>query len=272
MRPSFPRLFAVLAAAPLMLASSAALAGPSGAAACANIELVTDGTCQYIISGCSAECTPPNLVAACSGQCMVDVDPNCTGGCQTTCEASCKANPGSFQCTGDCEDTCEADCQSDCTESACLSDCQNTCENQCQVSCQATPPSVSCTDQCQASCNASCTVDANIGCHEMCSVSLQGGCQASCNDPTGALFCDGQYVDLGSDPAACIAYLESQGLSVNVDCSITETGGTCSVANGLGGCNAAPGLGAAREPLGVAGIAGMVIGLGLVASRRRRRA
>jgi hypothetical protein len=270
MRPSFSRLFAALAAAPLMLLSSAALAGPSGAAACGNIELVANTPCMYEISGCSADCTPPNLVAACSGQCTAMPEVSCTGGCQTSCEASCSVDPGSFMCTGSCEESCDASCMDKCTDTNCQKDCMGTCSNQCQVSCEATAPTASCSAQCQVSCNASCTVEANIDCHASCTVSLQGGCTASCDDPTGALFCDGQYVDLGADPSACLAYLASQGFEVAVSC----TSDGCTVSNPIAGvgCSAAPGLASTRDPLGIAGIAGMMVGLGLVASRRRRRA
>jgi hypothetical protein len=261
---------AAFAAAPLTLASSAALAAPgSGAAACGNIELIADSSCDYVISGCTADCTPPNLVAACSGECTAKPpEVMCSGSCQTDCEAKCMVDPPSFDCTGNCEDTCNNNCQTICTDTNCQNDCEATCSNQCQVSCQASPGSADCTAECQTSCDASCTVEEHIDCHEQCSVSLQGGCQVACSDPTGALFCGGQYVDLTNDPSACLAYLASQGFNVAVDCNINPNGSTCT----LSGCSATPGIASARDPLGIAGIAGMMVGIGLVASRRRRRA
>jgi hypothetical protein len=280
MRPSFSHFVVALAATPLLLlAPPAALAGPgggggsSGAEACNNIALVlnSESTCQYIVSGCTANCTPPNLVAACSGECTAAPDVSCTGGCESDCEAKCMVDPPTFDCTGSCEEGCTADCMDNCAgDTACQNDCGNTCTNQCEYSCTGTPGTADCTAKCQTSCNASCTVEANINCHEMCSVSLEGGCNVACSQPTGALFCDGQYVDLTNDPAACLAYLAAQGFSVNVNCSLNASGSTCNLSNGLGCSAASPGVGS-RDPLGVAGIAGMMIGLGLVASRRRRR-
>jgi hypothetical protein len=100
-------------------------------------------------------------------------------------------------------------------------------------------------------------------CHAGCSVSATGGCTVDCKAPTGALFCNGQYVNITKVPA-CVACLETNGLTVSGSCTL---GAGCT--GGIG-CSTSPTLGAAEERWGMFGIAGLVMGLGLAVSRRRR--
>jgi hypothetical protein len=266
MRWTMPRLFVALFAAPLMLASSTALA--AGPADCL---LATAKSCQYVVSsgGCEAQCTPGSFVAECDAQCTGSVQASCTGTCSADCSAMCTANPGSFSCSGYCDQSCQGSCSAQCTDSACSADCMADCSNRCEVSCSAQPPTATCDVQCQASCNGKCEVDVNIMCHANCTANLVlPTCQADCKLPQGALFCDGQYVDVAKAAQACIDYLKSQGVSFSESCSGGTNGGTtCSATVG---CSAAPSLGAA-DRWGVLGISGVVMGLGLVVARRRRR-
>ena len=90
-------------------------------------------------------------------------------------------------------------------------------------------------------------------------------------DPEGALFCGGQWVDVGADADACINYLETLGLDVTFSGSCeTDLNGSSSCSATIG-CSAAPAL-TSDDHLGAIGIAGVMVGLGLAASRRRRRA
>jgi hypothetical protein len=272
MRPSISRLLIGLFAAPLMLASSAALASP-GADACGNIELLLQGSCDFeVAGGCKADCTPLNFVAACDGQCTATADLSCTGGCEASCETECNVNPGSFDCAANCDTTCKASCSSSCSDSACQTNCEASCGNRCELKCKADLPSADCTAQCKASCDASCTVQANVDCQVMCSASLQGGCEVACDTPRGALFCPDpsgrpQYVNVPGSVDDCIAYLESQGLQVQVTatCDANGCNGSASI-----GCAAAPNVGADSR-LGVGAIAGLMMGAGMIVSRRRRR-
>jgi hypothetical protein len=158
-------------------------------------------------------------------------------------------------CSGDdatCETTCEADCG-----------------NRCAISCQATPPSVSCDDQCVASCQGSCNVQANVGCEvgpQGCWVNTTGGCTAACSAPEGALFCSGQYIDV-TEAASCVACLETNGLSFSTTTTcIAGKGCTTS----LSACAATSAVGSSEERWGVFGITGLVMGFGLMISRRRK--
>jgi hypothetical protein len=268
MRRYLSQMFVGLFAVPLMLASSTALAGPTGAAAC---NLLTGGTCEFVTTPltCAGQCTAPSFVAECDGECDVSASASCTGTCNGTCMADCTANPGTFDCTTECTTNCQSNCTSACANGApgCDQDCNDDCTNRCGVQCSATAPSVTCSDQCMVSCNASCQVQANIDCHVNCTANIAPGeCNIDCKAPTGAVFCGTppQYVDLATAADQCASYLESQGITTTTTCTI---GSGC---NTTVGCSAAPALGSSTDRWGVAGIAGLMMGLGLLVSRRRK--
>jgi MYXO-CTERM domain-containing protein len=117
-------------------------------------------------------------------------------------------------------------------------------------------------------------VDCQVKCqssgYAQCKADLQGGCTAHCTEPSGALFCDGNYVDTGNNLQNCIDALNAY-LHVKVDASASGScsGNECSgQAKASASCAAAPG----DAETG----AGLVVGaLGVVAlgvARRRRRA
>jgi hypothetical protein len=266
MRRSISRLFVGLFAAPLMLASSAALADSNP---CGNIELLASGQCEYVISGCDIQCTPPSFVAACDGVCNETDTTVCNPECETTCQTECDINPPSFDCSADCSSTCRESCSTACDGAgSCETDCNLDCDNRCGVSCDFNAGSIDCSTKCQKSCFASCQVVTNIDCHVKCTADIEGGCTGSCQSPEGALFCNGQFVDVGDNAEACLNYLDTLGLTVSGSCTADASGSSCSASIG---CSAAPGL-TSDDGLGALGIAGMMMGVGLVASRRRRRA
>jgi hypothetical protein len=87
-----------------------------------------------------------------------------------------------------------------------------------------------------ASCEGSCTAQANLSCdiscqssgYANCQATLSGGCTAQCSQPMGALFCDGQYVDVGNDIQSCLDELKnSLNINVNVTGSASCSGNTC---------------------------------------------
>jgi hypothetical protein len=272
---SMPRLFVALLAAPVLLASSAALAD-TGAAAC---NLLASGTCGFQVTPatCTAECTPGSFVAECDGQCSVTADPTCVQGpCFTACQTDCTANPGSFSCSASCTQDCQNNCTNKCanvTNVSCPDDCMLDCENRCTVGCQAVAPTVSCDTQCQTACTESCTVQVNIGCHVDCTANVVlPSCTADCNGPKGAVFCGNppQYIDLGKTATACADYLQTKGITASESCS-TGTGGKGGTScNATVSCAASPGL-ASNDRWGALGITGLMMGLGLAVSRRRRR-
>jgi hypothetical protein len=277
-----PFLFAAFAfTAPVLVSSTAS----AGIEACGNINVSASAQCEVVASGgCTAQCTPISFTAACEGQCQgsctASADVECTGTCGGSCDAECSADPGSFDCQasceGNCEGNCDAACASDANSAQCKASCQATCKGECSASCEGTPPSASCDAKCSACCSGSCTAQANldcqVSCQGSCAVDMQGGCTAQCESPKGALFCDGQYVDVGNNLDNCVAALQSL-LNIHVE-GYADGSASCSG----GECNAEgeAGVSCAASPLGPTGLGGYAImgtlaALGAVVARRRRR-
>jgi hypothetical protein len=271
MRWSIPALFVGLLAAPVVLVASPALADGPGADHCL---FATATSCEFVppSASCEASCTPGSFVAECDGQCKAEADVSCTGTCTGTCSASCTADPGMFSCSETCESDCQPHCKDLCPDgdANCDSDCNDDCSNRCQVQCDATGPSATCDAQCKASCNASCQVQVNVDCHVNCTASVElPTCSADCQSTQGALFCDGQYVDLVTVTSDCLTYLETHGVTITETCSTSSANGTNCTASL--GCSASS-VGTSQDRWGFLGMTGIMMGLGLAVSRRRRRA
>lgn len=260
-------------------------------ASCGGLYLSADTTCEVLFEGgCMAMCEPISLNASCSadlyvdcqGGCDVTLEASCQADCSATCEAECTVDPGSFDCQADCTAEISADCSAQCSAEAsgsdaraqCEASCDTTFRAECDASCSATPPSADCSASCEASCTGSCTAEANVDCQVDCQAdgyvdcyaTIEGGCEASCTEPTGGLFCDGQYVDAAS-LEACVAELQSS-LEVTVDRSATATctdAGCEATAEVSAGCSAAP----ARSTSSHGWLA--LLALPVVALFRRRR-
>jgi MYXO-CTERM domain-containing protein len=271
-----PRLIATLTLVHLGLFAGACVSeGGEDAdiSACGDVEVEASAKCEVMIEGgCEAACEPVSFTAECQGQCNASVDATCKADCQATCQGGCDADPGNFDCeascTGNCSGSCSGKCESDPDSSSCQGRCEATCEAECGASCEGTPPSATCDVQCESSCQGECKVEANIDCNLSCQAELQGGCEVQCQDPDGALFCDGQYVDHGGNLAECIAALNAY-LEVEVDSSASAAceGNKCSAsAEGSVTCSmpAAPSQSSPTWLLVLAGLAGL-------ASTRRRR-
>jgi hypothetical protein len=258
---------------------------------CGNIDIQANAQCTMEVSGgCTAQCTPINfqascsasLQAQCSGGCTASASASCTGSCDTNCNASCTANPGTFNCEGsceaDCSGNCQAQCASDANQSECTATCKTNCGANCHGQCSGTPPSASCQAQCQASCSGSCTAQANVSCdvkcqesgYASCEANLTGGCQAQCQAPQGALFCDGQYVDVGNNLDKCVNDLKNLlNIQVSGYAYGSCSGNTCQgTAGGSASCGQiAPGGPASSGLLGI-GVAAVLAGC----VRRRKNA
>jgi hypothetical protein len=106
-----------------------------------------------------------------------------------------------------------------------------------------------------------------------CEADMQLKCETQCNDPDGAVFCDGEYVDRGNNARECIAALNA-ALDVEVEGSASSSGecagNTCqgqAEAKGSAKCSVSkPG---SNDDLGVSiGLLGLVAAS--AAARRRR--
>jgi hypothetical protein len=261
---------------------------------CGNIDLSGNESCTFETSGtCTADCTPvsveascsANLEATCSGGCTAMVDATCNTDCTANCSTSCTADPGSFSCSdsceADCSGNCSAQCSTDMDQTQCMASCQETCGAHCDASCTGTAPSATCDTQCAASCTGSCTAQANFNCDISCQESgsasctsmVQGGCTTDCGNAEGALFCNGQFVNVDTSDLtqlqACLTQLSDE---LGIDLSITATGtsvcdgGTCSAS---GKASASCGQIAPGAPV-TGSVFAVGLGLGIAGAVRRR--
>lgn len=250
--------FSAVAAAVSLFVSQAAFAAPSDP--CGGIEFTSIGECHFEVEGgCKAKCEPLRFVAACDGQCTVSINATCSTECNATCQADCMAN-GSIDCKASCEADCNGRIAADCNgDQECISYCQADCRQNCAFDCDAAA-SADCNGQCNACCQGSCDVDANFNCTAQCRADLKGGCDVACDSPDGALFCDGQYINV-TDLPACLEYLASN-FNVKAEAH-AEASGSIDVT----GCAMNP----AAAGAGTAGLFAASLGL-LFARRRRNRA
>lgn len=227
----------------------------AGQEAC-GIDLWSVEECRVEFSGgCEASCEPWSFVAACEGECHASVDASCDVDCTAACVTECHTDPGHFDCAASCEAECEANASAECgADGDCVAVAEAHCSASCQLECEYVPPSATCETQCEAACTGACDVEANVDCFVDCAAELAGGCEVDCEDPEGALFCDGQYLPV-DDIDDCLEHLEG---SFDLDIRGTGQGQAsfqCAVAE----------AGAAGGSLAV-----WLLGLGLVAFRRRR--
>lgn len=208
---------AALYAPAIASASDDATTLDPGAEACGGIDLWDIGECHFEFDGgCQASCEPVSFVAACEGRCELDVETSCTNTCGAACEASCNADPGRFDCRASCFSDCTAEAEATCgTDQECRSYLEANCSASCEGQCDLVAPSASCEAQCGACCSGSCDVEANFDCGLSCAAELRGGCEIACEQPEGALFCDGQYLPV-QDLPACVAYL-AENFEVRLD-------------------------------------------------------
>ncbi|MBW2529465.1 MAG: hypothetical protein JRI23_35135 [Deltaproteobacteria bacterium] len=237
----------------------ATLLAPTEAAAgrdACGIDLWSIEECHVEISGgCEAACEPWSFVAACEAECNASVDAACDLDCSAACVTECQTDPGHFDCEATCEARCEASAAAQCgCDQECIAVAEAHCSASCQVECEYVPPSASCQTQCEAACTGACDVEANVDCFANCSFDLQGGCEVDCEEPEGALFCDGQYIPV-DDLAECVVHLEGR-FDLEIEGEATGYGSFhCATAE----------AGAAGGSL-----AAWLLGLGFVAFRRRR--
>jgi hypothetical protein len=129
----------------------------------------------------------------------------------------------------------------------CQASCSACCDDHCSTQCVSVPTTANCTTKCNADCEGSCTATANVTCQEQCQESsyaqcrseLSSDCTTQCQQTTGAIFCNGNYVSAG-DVNACVSAL-NQILTTHITANGTAScsGNECT-AQGQVSCAAAP--------------------------------
>jgi MYXO-CTERM domain-containing protein len=269
-----------------LVASAAFLLTPTqahaGIDACGGIYLEAGAECEVIppSAACTTQCTPlsvqatcaADLQAQCSTECTGSASLECSGSCETNCQAECEVNPGSFDCATYCTADCAGGCDAQCSDSQCVATCEANCSATCDTECNVVPASADCTASCEGSCSGSCTAESTLSCQSACTSSLyvdcttdvQGGCVTACDSTDGALFCDGHYVDVEGDLAACVSALKDLlNIEVSGYADASCEGNTCKAEAGVG-CS----IGAGQR--GAVSFAGLFL-LGMVLAFGRRR-
>jgi hypothetical protein len=226
-------------------------------------------------ASCSVDCSSLNFVAGCDGGCVAKPTPGCKDNCGPPCVAEC--DPSKLDCITGCHDECEqpfiSDCQKAHPERDCANDAKASCTGYCRDQCKVQPSN--CLEHCDTCCAGACTSLSNMECDLSCYAKLEGSCKAQCDAPSGALFCNGQYVG-ASDVDACINALLAQGLQVNaeakgeVKCDLNGCDALGSANVGGLGCSASPAPGS-ESPFAAMALAVGIAGAGISAARRRSR-
>jgi hypothetical protein len=263
------RSIAGAAALSLSLVAVPANAGDEGP--CGNFDFSGGLSCKIEVSGgCKASCTPFKFEVGCTGVCTAKPQPACVDTCGEACIKEC--DPALLDCFEGCHNECDAPVMEECKSKG-GTDCSNTAKAQCDIHCKDSckvPPS-DCQEHCESCCTGGCTTQVNYDCNYDCFADLQGGCEAQCEAPSGAIFCNGQYVN-ASDITACVTYLLEKGLTVDasasLSCDLSGCKGDAGI--GLGGCSTS-----SADPigtgLGLAGFGATVVGLAVASVRRRRK-
>lgn len=260
---------AILISSLILFASSTASAGEE---ACGKFDFSGGLNCKIEVSGgCSAKCTPISFEAGCNGGCTAEPDPGCVDDdCGEACILEC--NPELLDCFAGCHSECDADVQAECeaadpTKTDCAIQAKSQCNGHCEAACEV-PPS-DCKEHCNKCCFGSCQTLKNFQCDFDCYAEFKGGCDVSCQQPEGAIFCNGQFVN-ATDIGECINYLLTQGIEVDVSATASVECGPegCDFAAAVegAGCSfVAPGNGETEMVL----LLGL-FGLGLIVVRQRR--
>jgi hypothetical protein len=224
-------------------------------------------------ASCELDCSSLNFTAGCKGGCMGTPIPGCTDPCGATCVAEC--DPSKLDCIQGCHDECEQpfvdSCKSKYPDRDCVTDSKASCTSYCREQCKVMPSG--CLEHCDTCCSGSCTSYANLDCDISCYAKLEGSCKVQCAAPSGALFCNGQYVG-ASDVQTCINALIAQGLQIDISargevkCDLSGCDGVGDASVGGFACSASEGQ---SSPFTATGIALGIAAIGISAARRRNR-
>jgi hypothetical protein len=284
----FGMFVAALFALPILVATPA----HAGIAACGNIDVEANASCEVEAKGCNVNCTPVSVQAACAvtgeatceGSCPKVPSLECTGSCEGSCAADCKVKPAEYDCTTNCKADASAKCDAQCNaagnKAQCKASCQATFSANCETSCKGTAGSVDCDAVCKGRCEGSCKAQTNLECQvdcqsnlaAACETKVKGGCEADCSDAGGALFCNGQYVDHNGSVQDCIDAIEAA-----VDITVSgSSSGECSGNTCMGQAEGSASANCAFSPRGatggdLAGGFGLFAAIGAVFMRRRRQ-
>jgi hypothetical protein len=255
---------------------------------CGNVFLSADSHCEFKpIEACMTTCSTTSVEQVCSEKTYT----MCSSGCTTTDTTTC-TKTHSDSCSKECDtisaksshEVCVSECSDNCTSDAvskkhfggdsdkCSKGCAHDCNAQCDT-CSSSDQTTDCTTKCMSVTENECLEEVNRECvlscqtdnYTSCETDTVNTCTTSCHDKGGALFCDGQFLEV-SDLQACADQLASE-FSFNIDVTahvaVTTTNGNGSKTTTK--CSFSP---PERGHNGM--LLGALAAIGIAVARRRR--
>jgi hypothetical protein len=259
---------------------------------CGGVYLSADSHCEFKpIQECETTCSTTSVEQVCAQKTYETCSQSCTVSDVTSCKKthteSCSKECESIS-TKSSHDVCVSECSDSCTASAVSGNhfggdhgkCQKSCQHDCNVQCESSSTSDQSTDcetkclsvienQCKEEVNRDCVLSCQTDNYEDCQTETVNTCNTTCRDKGGALFCDGQYIG-ASNLQACADQLASE-FSFDIDVTAHAVATVTDNSDGSKSevkCSFAP----PTRGQGGAAAVGALAALGLVLSRRRRRA
>lgn len=258
---------------------------------CGGVYLNADAKCEFKqIQECQTSCSTTSVEQVCAQKTYTTCSQTCTDSASTSCKTT-----QSDSCSKECEtistkssrEVCVSKCSDSCTESAVSNNhfngnrnkCQKNCSHDCNARCDSSSTSDQTTD-CETKClsvvenvcveevNRECVLGCQTDNFESCETATVETCNTTCKDKGGALFCDGQFIG-ASNVQACADQLATEfSLAVDVAVkAVVETTEDC-IDSAESKCSFSP----PKRSGGSAMALGALAALGVVLSRRRRRA
>jgi hypothetical protein len=290
-------LLSIAAAGLLLVVPSVAHASLD---ACGGVYLSLDAQCEFVQKEtCTTRCEDvametscaAKLYGGCEVECTATAEVTCIETCGPSCAPTCEtqattpdAEPPNAR--GLCMSSCQQDCTDDCADSPnqgeCRSSCAHTCGDICEKRCDE-EPAVECEPTCTVACAGSCEAQASSSCQvtcqaeqfTVCKTELVQHCEEECETTGGALYCDGQFLNV-TELQACADQLHAElaiDVSVEIDVEVECTSSECEVdSGGKAEGDAEGGCFSTIDPRG--GLGGTLMALGIVGLhlvRRRRR-
>jgi MYXO-CTERM domain-containing protein len=259
-------------------------------AACGGVFLTGDAKCEFVRDqDCQTHCETTSVETACvasletscESECTASAETSCTETCTPSCTEQCttvEKQSSRGLCRSDCSQDCSAQCEGKDNKGRCESCCQQHCNVRCEDHCRDDDTEEVCDTKCTPVCEDSCVAKANNTCQidcqttnfESCQTTTTQTCQTDCHDDGGAIFCDGQFLNV-TNLKDCVAELASQlSIKVDIDIDVAVTTNTDVNNNGKKDsvkCSIGPTGGDASGNV----VLGLMVAGALAAATRRRR-
>jgi MYXO-CTERM domain-containing protein len=263
---------------------------------CGGIFLSASSSCEFRpVQDCMTTCTTTSVeqvcaqqtYTSCSDSCTTTDTKTCTQERSESCEKQCDTitTKSSHEvCVSECSDSCTSDAVSKGKfggdEHKCGKNCSHDCYARCDT-CSTTDQDTDCMTKCTSIVSNECTEEVTRDCvldcqtttFDDCQTTTVDTCTTSCKDKGGAIFCDGQFISAGNlrDCADQLAAEFSFNIDVTIHASVNGDGKVTTTNDDGSKSTKCSFSGAPTRSNGVLYGALAAIGVGVAATRRRRR-